>query len=79
MTLREFGRSLWVADGPTVPFLGIPYPTRMAIARLANGGLWVWSPVALGFDLEAAVRALGTVEHLVSPKVIQLTNRPREH
>ncbi len=39
--LEEFAPSLYVADGPTVPFLTIPYPTRMAIARPDGGSAWV--------------------------------------
>ena len=35
--LQEFGPSLYSSDGPTVPFFGFPYPTRMAIAKLADG------------------------------------------
>jgi hypothetical protein len=65
--LQAFGPSLFVVDGPTVAFFGFPYPTRMALARLANGGVWVWSPVALTDELAAAVKELGPVEHIVSP------------
>ena len=65
--LQPFGPSLFIVDGPTVSFFGFPYPTRMALARLANGGVWVWSPVALTDDLASAVEALGPVEHIVSP------------
>ena len=68
--LEEFGPSLYVADGPTVPFLGFPYPTRMALARLPDGGVWVWSPVALSAELERAVDSIGTVRHIVSPNKI---------
>lgn len=68
--LKEFGPSLYVADGPTVPFLGIPYPTRMAVARLQDGSTWVWSPVALTPELAHAVDAIGPVRHLVSPNKI---------
>jgi hypothetical protein len=39
----------------------------MVLVRLDGGGLWVWSPIALGAGLEAEVRALGPVLHLVSP------------
>ena len=39
----------------------------MAVVRLDDGGLWIWSPVSLGAELEQAVRALGPVRHLVSP------------
>lgn len=66
--LREFGRELWLADGPTVPFLGVfPYPTRMAVVRLAGGDLWLWSPIALETSLAEEVDALGRVAHLVAP------------
>jgi hypothetical protein len=58
---------LWVVEGEIVSFFGFPYPTRGVIARLADGGLWVWSPVALTAELVTCVRALGTVRHLVSP------------
>ncbi len=65
--LREHGRELWLADGPDVSFLGFPYPTRMAVARLGSGELWVWSPIELSEALEAELRALGPVRHLVEP------------
>jgi hypothetical protein len=68
--LEAFGPELFLADGPTVPFLSIPYPTRMAVARLAGGDLWVWSPVALTAELAAAVESLGAVRHIVSPNKI---------
>jgi len=68
--LEPFGPSLWIADGPTVPFYGFPYPTRMALAKLADGGVWVWSPVALTPALAGAVEAIGPVREIVSPNKI---------
>ncbi len=65
--LIPFGRDLYFADGPRVSFFGFPYPTRMAVARLPSGKAWVWSPIALTSDLAAAVEAIGTVGHIVSP------------
>jgi hypothetical protein len=65
--LEEFAPSVFLAEGSTVPFLSIPYPTRMAVVRLASGGAWVWSPVALPPGLEAAVSRVGPVRHIVSP------------
>jgi len=65
--LEEFGPSLYAADGPSVSFFGFPYPTRMALARLSNGAVWVWSPVALTEELVDEVRAIGPVRHIVSP------------
>ena len=66
--LVEVDCDVWIADGPTVSFLGLfPYPTRMAIVRLRDRELWVWSPVALDDALAVQVEKLGTVRHLVSP------------
>ncbi len=65
--LEEFGPSIYSADGPTVPFFGFPYPTRMAVARLSDGSAWVWSPVALTEELADEVQAIGPVRHIVSP------------
>jgi hypothetical protein len=58
---------LWIAEGPTVSFLGFPYPTRMALVRLTGGDLWVWSPIHLRDELKREVDALGPVRHVVSP------------
>ena len=68
--LQAFGPSLYVADGPTVPFFGFPYPTRMAVARLSDGNLWVWSPIALTEALVSAVEAIGPVRYILSPNKI---------
>jgi hypothetical protein len=65
--LQAFAPGLFVADGPVVPFYGFPYPTRMAVIRLSNGGLFVWSPIALSEELRGAVDALGPVRYLISP------------
>ncbi len=65
--LVPFGQNLYVADGPTVSFYGFPYPTRMAVARLSTGTLWIWSPVALTDELAAAVAAIGPVGFIVTP------------
>jgi hypothetical protein len=65
--LRPYGQSLWIADGPVVGFFGFAYPTRMAIIRLASGGLFVWSPIELDPALKAEIDGLGPVAHLVSP------------
>lgn len=68
--LEEFGPSLFAAEGPTVSFYGFPYSTRMAAVRLSDGGVWVWSPVALTDALARAVEALGPIRHIVSPNKI---------
>jgi hypothetical protein len=65
--LETLGSDLWFADGGTVSFNGFDYPTRMVVVRLADGGLWLWSPVQMTSALEAEIRALGLVRHIVSP------------
>ena len=68
--LVPFGEELWVADGPVCSFYSFPYPTRMAVIRLTNGELFVWSPVQLDAALRAEVDALGPVTHLVEPNAL---------
>lgn len=68
--LQPFGDDFWLAGGPIVDFYSFPYPTRMAVARLAGGDLWIWSPIALTPPLREAVEALGRPAHLVSPNKI---------
>lgn len=65
--LKPFGTDLWLADGPRASVAGFHYPTRMAVVRLPDGGLWIWSPVALTPALRAAVEALGEVRWLIAP------------
>lgn len=70
MSLEPFGPDIWLAEGPVVSFYGFPYPTRMIVIRLSDGGLFVWSPIALTPALKAQVDALGPVAHVVSPNKI---------
>jgi Domain of unknown function (DUF4336) len=65
--LIAFGPEIWLAEGPVVPALGFPTPTRMAIIRLGDGGLFLWSPIKLTAGLQATIEVLGTVRYLVSP------------
>lgn len=65
--LEPFGDEIWIAVGADVTSAGFAYPTRMAVIRLEDGGLFAWSPVALTPDLRAAVDALGVVRFIVTP------------
>lgn len=65
--LEHFGEEIWIAAGGEVTSAGFRYPTRMALIRLEDGGLFVWSPVALTSDLRASVDALGAVRFIVTP------------
>jgi hypothetical protein len=68
--LHRFGPDIWIAEGPVVSFHGFAYPTRMAVIRLSDGGLFVWSPIALSDPLRAAIDGLGPVCHLVAPNAL---------
>ena len=73
--VTPFGPDLWLNDGPIVTGAGgFRFPTRMAVVRLpGDGGLWVWSPVALTSEVRAAVDALGPVRHLIAPNTLHHT------
>jgi hypothetical protein len=69
--LKNFGPEIWIGDGPTVTAAGgFHYPTRMAVIRLSDRALFVWSPVALSEELRAAVDALGDVRYVIAPNSI---------
>ncbi len=68
--LTEIDRDIWIAEGPSVSFFGFPYPTRMTLVRLSDGGLWLCSPIELTDALAGEIKALGPVRHLVSPNKI---------
>ena len=66
-SLQPFGPEIWLADGRQVEVIGFRYPTRMAVIRLSDGGLFIWSPVELSDDLRRDLSDLGEVRHLVAP------------
>jgi hypothetical protein len=72
--LKPVGENLWVVDGPIVrmAYFGgsIPFPTRMVVARLGGGEVFLWSPIEPDERLLSQVDALGPVKHLVSPNKI---------
>jgi hypothetical protein len=65
--LKRFGDEIWISDGAMVKVAGFRYPTRMAVIRLSNSDLFVWSPIALSEALRREVDALGELRHLVAP------------
>lgn len=71
---KPFGENVWIVDGPEIrmdfgPF-HIPFPTRMTVVRLSDGGLWLHSPIAPDEGLFAALSELGEVRYLVAPNTI---------
>jgi hypothetical protein len=59
--------NIWLIDGPVVRAYGFPFPTRMAVVRLPDGGLWLWSPVRLTTEIQEAIRSLGEPRYVVEP------------
>ncbi|MDB4939214.1 MAG: hypothetical protein JWP87_6186 [Labilithrix sp.] len=66
--LDRIANDIWVEARP-LRFLGVETGTRMTIVRLANGGLFVHSPVALDARTRDAVDALGRVDAIVAPSL----------
>lgn len=65
--LEPFGRGIWTANGPAVSSIGFRYPTRMAVMKLADASLLVWSPIAFSEELRAHVDAIGAVRFIAAP------------
>ena len=68
--LKPVAPNVWIADGGWIGFYGLPFPTRMTVIRLADGSIWVHSPIANENGLAEAVAALGPVRHLIAPNWI---------
>jgi hypothetical protein len=68
--LRELDRDLWCLDADLRIHAGFHLPIRMTIVRLADGGLWLHSPVAIDDATAAAIDALGPVRHIVAPSLL---------
>jgi hypothetical protein len=64
--LRQLDENLWVVARP-LRFWGLEVGCRMTVIRLADGSLFLHSPVALEAPLRAALDALGPVRHAVAP------------
>jgi len=70
MTLRALARDLWCLDADLRVQAGFHLPIRMTVIRLADGGLWLHSPVAIDEATAAAIDALGPVRHIVAPNLL---------
>lgn len=67
-SLIPLGHDLWTVEGAPVRGAGgFDFPTRMCLARLTDGSLWVHSPIAFDASLKAEIARLGPVRHLVAP------------
>ncbi len=65
-TLQEWSDGVWIAEAP-LRFFGIPCGTRMTVIRLADGSLFLHSPIHISSKLRSELERLGSVKHIVSP------------
>ena len=66
--LERLADNFWVTARP-LRFFGVETGTRRTGVRLADGGLFVHSPVALDRETREAVDALGPVKAVVAPSL----------
>ena len=66
---RNLAPELWVADRPLKLAVG-DIGTRMTVIRLADGGLFLHSPVRLDDETRRALDALGSVRAVVAPSKV---------
>lgn len=69
-TLRQFSHNVWIFDGETVQWYGMPYSTRMTVIVLPNQKLWIHSPSKITDSLLDDLAVLGEPAYLVSPNKI---------
>ena len=64
---KPLADGVWVVDSGPQRVLGLSFPIRMTVLRLADGGLWLHSPTRHMPALQAALAPLGPVRHLIAP------------
>jgi Domain of unknown function (DUF4336) len=69
MKLELIGPDIWVANGTEIMFLGLLLGTRTTIIRLADGNIWMHSPIAFNVDLASEIERIGPIQYLVAPNV----------
>lgn len=69
-TLKPVANDIWLVDGPSIRFYGVPFSTRMTVVRLENGDVWLHSPTKICNSLRDEITALGPVRHLIAPNWI---------
>src|SRR5262245_20684528 len=67
-SLIPFTAGVWLSSDP-VRIVGMPLTSTMTVLRLADGGLLLYSPVAMTPERRAAVEAVGPVAHLYAPNL----------
>jgi hypothetical protein len=64
--MLQRAENLWTVDYELRLPMGVPFPTRMSVVRLADGSLTLISPV----PIDDALAAVGPVSHLLAPSAL---------
>lgn len=64
--LTQLADNLWIVNYDLYN-LGIHFPGRMIVVRLANQSLWLCSPIPIDDELAGALDKLGIVRYIVAP------------
>jgi len=64
--LRQFAPDVWISEQPQ-RYLGVELGIRMTVVRVANGGLFVHSPIRLVPALRSELEAIAPVRFIVAP------------
>ena len=68
--LQKIDDDIWIYDGSTVSWYGMPYTTRMTIVRLKSGEIWIHSPEEIVNGFLSEIQKLREIKYLVSPNKI---------
>lgn len=66
--LTPIAPQIWSAQHAFV-VSGVPCSSRMTVVQLADGALWVHSPIPLSTALKSQLDSLGLVKHVVAPNL----------
>lgn len=64
--LTPIAPGIWHAER-ILKVAGVPVTSRMTVVQLADGGLWLHSPILIDDTLRAALDAIGPVHYIVAP------------
>lgn len=64
--MRNLAENIWIFDGDSVPFLTLPFTTRMTVVRIGSE-LWVHSPIRLTEIIREQIQSLGQIKYLIAP------------
>ena len=64
--LQTFAKNIWIVEGPNVRDMGVMFTTRMTVVKLANGSVWIESPVPVPYETLKRITELGPIKYLLA-------------